>query len=218
MIRWRADQSRAAGSCNDLRKRRPIALSSTTHTGASGTTCLRRRPAGTSFSRHGRHVNPRRPVPHRATAGTPGLLAVIRLAASPGVESSSRPRAACVAVPRAESPKSSHALRGDRGAPSWCTAVTPPRTRRGGGDVYGPGVAGLRRDGPPDGLTADSRLEATRPIRVSGSQPFLRKRPRRPRSATRRSCPANAARRRGFDGLVIGVAQRAYSQRTSGGK
>ena len=113
MIRWRADQSRAAGSCNDLRKRRPIALSSTTHTGASGTTCLRRRPAGTSFSRHGRHVNPRRPVPHRATAGTPGLLAVIRLAASPGVESSSRPRAACVAVPRAESPKSSDAVRGE---------------------------------------------------------------------------------------------------------
>jgi hypothetical protein len=81
--------------------------SSTTHTGASGRTCVRRRPAGTSFSRHGRHVTPRRPVPHRATAGTPGLLAVIRLAASTGVESSSQPRAACVAVPRAESPRSS---------------------------------------------------------------------------------------------------------------
>jgi hypothetical protein len=54
---------------------------------------------------------------------------------------------------RSRSPKSSRAIRGDRGAPSWCTAVTPPQTRRGGGDVYGPGVADLRRDPSPHGGT-----------------------------------------------------------------
>jgi hypothetical protein len=73
-------------------------------------------------------------------------------------------------------------------------------------------------DRVPDGLTADCRLEATGPIGVSETQPFFAKRPRRPRSVTRRSCPANAARRRGFSGLAIGVAPRAYSRRTSGGK
>ena len=67
-------------------------------------------------------------------------------------------------------------------------------------------------------LIADFQARGSSPIRVSGAQPFLAKRPRGPRGVTRRSCPATAARRRWFRRLAIGVAPRAYSRRTSGGK
>jgi hypothetical protein len=63
----------------------------------------------------------------------------------------------------------------NRGAPPpWCTAVTPPRARRVAGEVYGPGVTGLRRDPPPHAASpARDRLPAgRRPSQIACTHSF----------------------------------------------